>query len=263
MSFTDREIRKEKKKERTANRKFTETNNDDYLRTADKHRENWMELERNQRVDQEKKNVKSVLENKTEDQLFNEAQTFNRKIRNEAEKNKKLQMEKEANIKKLRMNTKLLMKEKEKKEKEKIEDEKKQMEKFKKETNDQMIAFTKKMREEKKEYFQENIKTLNQNAYIQKAFRRYQFDRMKYSKMESKMKALFTMMGMDKQDVEVKFQEYIKHLKKVKESDPTINIDFELNDYLEGYNQTMIESKISDLEEPIPEEECVETQSSL
>ena len=112
-TFTEREIRNEKKKEKIANLKFTETKNDDYLRKADKHRKNWIELERNQKIDQEKEKMKKVIENKTEDQLFNEAQRFNRKIRNEAEKNKKLQMEKEANLKELRMKTKLLIKEKE------------------------------------------------------------------------------------------------------------------------------------------------------
>lgn len=268
LTFSQKEIRSEKKKERTANRRFTETKNDDYLRKADKHRERWMELERNQKVDQEKKKIDTVNENKTEDQLFNEARRFNRKMRNEAEKKKKLQMEKEANLKELRMKAKILMEEKKTQEKNKAENEKKLEEKFNKETNDQKIAFAKKMREEKAKYFaemkenDENDNHFDEQAYIQKAFRRYQFDRMKYGKMEANMKALFTMMGMEEQEVEKKFKDYINHLTKAQESGSNINLDFELSDYLEGFDQTMIEDKITELEDPIPEEE-VEIHASL
>ena len=61
MYFTQRQIRNEKKKENTAIRRFSETQNDDYLRKADTHRKRWMELERNMKVDQETKKAKLIL----------------------------------------------------------------------------------------------------------------------------------------------------------------------------------------------------------
>ena len=51
--------------------------------------------------------------------------------------------------------------------------------------------------------------------------------------------------------------------KKEKEKGKVFPLDFELDDYIEGYGGKMIESKVSDLEEPISEEEEVETHVSL
>lgn len=267
-SFTEKEIRTEKKKERTANRRFTETNNTDYLQKADKHRERWIELERNQKVDQEKKNKKIKEQKMTEDELFEQAKEYNQKLIHDAEKKKKHQMEKEANLKERRTKAKLLMKEKKDQQKNKAENDNQLEEKFKKETNEQKNAFAQKMREgndelEKiKKEKSKNKETFNEEAYIQKAFRRYQFDRMKYSETEAKMKALFTAMGMEEQEVEEKFKEYLGYLKKAKESDSTINIGFELDDYLEEFNQNTIQDKSPVIEDPISEEE-VETHASL
>ena len=76
-SFTQRQIRNEKKKENTAIRRFSETQNDDYLRKADIRRKKWMELERNMKVDQETKKAKMKKKNMTEDEAFQEAEKYN------------------------------------------------------------------------------------------------------------------------------------------------------------------------------------------
>jgi len=57
-TFTEKQIRKEKKKEKNAVEKFLETDDVTYMRKADECKKKWMELERNMKVDQETKKAK-------------------------------------------------------------------------------------------------------------------------------------------------------------------------------------------------------------
>lgn len=254
MSFTQREVRKEKKKERNAIARFSETQNDDYLRKADECKKKWMDLERNMKVDQEKKKAKMKKKNMTEDEAFEEAGKYNLTMKEECEEKKRLQAEKEANIKELRMKTKLLIKEKS--EQKKKDEEKKQslMGDFNKTQENHKAAFFKKMKADNPGM---------SDTEIQKNFRRYQFDREKREQYKREIKIVFTLQGIDGPEIDKKIDEYFDFLREEKQKAPSeFPLDFELDDYIEGYGQTMIEEVDSDLEEPISEEE-VETQSSL
>ena len=254
LTFTQRQIRNEKKREKNAVKKYLETKDVSYMRKADECKKKWMELERNQKVDLQKKMSKQMQKNMTEDEAFQEAQEYNHKMKLEGEEKKRLQMEKEANIKELRMKSRSLLKEK--REQKKKADEKKQslMVDFNKTQENQKAAFFEKMKKE-------NPKI--SPSEIQKKFRRYQLDREKREQYKQQMKFVFTLQGIEGTEIDKKIDEYFEFLREEKQKNPAnFPLDFELDDYIEGYVETMIESKVFDLEEPISEEE-VETQASL
>lgn len=269
LTFTEKQIRKEKKKEKNAVVKFLETDDVSYMQKADECKKKWMELERNMKVDQETKKAKMKKKNMTEDEVFQEAQEYNHKMKLDGEEKKRLQMEKEANIKELRMKSKSLLKEK--REQKKKADEKKQS---------HMIDFNK-IQENHKAAFFEKMKKENptmSHPEIQKNFRRYQLDREKREQYKQQMKFIFALRGIEGPEIDKKIDEYFEFLreekqkfllvqeknknKKGKKKGKVFPLDFELDDYIEGFDEKMIESKVSDLEEPISEEE-VETQASL
>ena len=269
LTFTEKQIRNEKKREKNAVAKYLETDDVSYWRKADECKKKWMELERNQKVDLQKKMTKQQQKNMTEDEAFQEAQEYNRRMKLEGEEKKRLQMEKEANLKELRMKSRILLKEK--LEQKKKADEKKQymLNDFKKIQENQKAAFFEKMKKENPKMSQPEI---------QKKFRRYQLDREKREQYKQQMKFIFALRGIEGPEIDKKIDEYFEFLreekqkfllvqeknknKKGKKKGKVFPLDFELDDYIEGYGEKMIESKVSDLEEPIPEEQ-VETHASL
>lgn len=269
LTFTEKQIRNEKKREKNAIAKYLETDDVSYMRKADECKKKWMELERNMKVDQETKKAKMKKKNMTEDEVFQEAQEYNHKIKLDGEEKKRLQMEKEANIKELRMKSRSLLKEK--REQKKKEDEKKQslMVDFNKTQENHKAAFFEKMKKE-------NPKM--SHPEIQKKFRRYQLDREKREQYKREMKFVFALKGIKGPEIDKKIDEYFDFLReekqkflleqeknkkeKGKKNVKVFPLDFELDDYIEGYDGKMIVSKIYDLEEPISEEE-VETHASL
>jgi len=274
LTFTERQIRNEKKREKNAVAMYIETDDVSYMRKADECKRKWIELERNQKVDLQKKMSKEMKKNMTEDEAFQEAQEYNLRMKLEGEEKKRLQMEKEANLKELRMKSRSLLKEK--REQKKKADEKKQslMVDFNKTQENHKAAFFEKMKKE-------NPKM--SHPEIQKKFRRYQLDREKREEYKRQIKFVFTLKGIEESEIDKKIDEYFDYLREEKqkflieqgknkkknkkgkakdEEDDVFPLDFELDDYIEGYDEKMIEEKVSDLEEPIAEEN-VETQASL
>ena len=92
-TFTEKEIRKHKKKARQAEEKFKTTQETSWLNERDKQNDIVIKLLRNQvNVNKKKKQKKKNNQKKTDDQLLNEAISQNRRERNEREK---IAMEKE------------------------------------------------------------------------------------------------------------------------------------------------------------------------
>ena len=94
-TFTEKEVRKNRKKARQAEEKFRTTQETSWLNERDKHNDIVVELLRNQVINVKKKKKKQKKKNnqkKTDDQLLNEAISQNRRERNEREK---VAMEKE------------------------------------------------------------------------------------------------------------------------------------------------------------------------
>lgn len=80
LTFTEKEVRKYRKKARQAEEKFKTTNDTSWLTLRDKHNDTVLELLRNQvtNVNNKKKKQKKQNTKKTDDQLFNEAMRQNR-----------------------------------------------------------------------------------------------------------------------------------------------------------------------------------------
>ena len=116
-----------------------------------------------------------------------------------------------------------------------------------------------------------------------KEFRRYQIDNQKREDHKDRIRFLFSLKGLEGEELEKEVENYLEYLKEEKESFETLKqkqlegnieeqdedlrrtyfpLEFELDDYLQGYKEKMIQDKVSDLEEPISEEE-VETHASL
>ena len=102
MTFTEKEVRKYRKKARQAEEKFKTTNDTSWLTLRDKHNDTVLELLRNQvtNVNNKKKKQKKQNTKKTDDQLFNEAMRQNRiekaeRMKKAEEKEKKKQEQKQ------------------------------------------------------------------------------------------------------------------------------------------------------------------------
>jgi len=85
MTFTEKEVRKYRKKARQAEEKFKTTNDTSWLTLRDKHNDTVLELLRNQvtNVNNKKKKKNKQNTKKTDDQLFNEAMRQNRREKTE------------------------------------------------------------------------------------------------------------------------------------------------------------------------------------
>lgn len=274
LTFTEKQIRNEKKREKNAVAKYLETDDVSYMRKADECKKKWMELERNMNVDQEKKKAKMKKKKMTEDEAFQEAEKYNLMMKEEGEKKMKMEKEKEKKLQETKTKVRLHLKEK--KEHQKKVQEKKESLKidFNKEQDNLKVAFYEKVKNE-----EPNIS----NADLQKKFRRYQLDNQKREDYKDKIRYLFSLKGLEGEELEQGVENFFKYLKEQKESFETLKqkqlegnieehdedlrrtyfpLDFELDDYLQGYKEKMIQDKVSDLEEPISEEE-VETHASL
>ena len=88
---------------------------------------------------------------------------------------------------------------------------------------------------------------------------------IKGSEIDKKIDEYFDYLREEKQKFLIEQGKNKKKKRKGKakdEEEDVFPLDFYLDDYIEGYGEKMIESKVYDLEEPIPEEE-VETHASL
>lgn len=274
-SFAEREIRNALKKAQREQGRYEKTKDVKYLSLRDEYNDLAKTLRENMLVDLQKKKEKNAKKNMTEDQAFKEAEEYNHMIMEEAQNKKLLQMEKEKELKERRMKAMLLLKGKQEKmkknkgpQKKMKKAEKKKLEcEMKKETNEQRVAFAKKMKEEEnnvlenaKKEKKEKGKSFDEEAFIQKAFRKYQIDRSKFNEMEQKTKLFFLLSGVKEEELDEKFKGYVEYLKENKEK---IDIDYELDDYLEG---CMVTDEVKDVEDDIPEpisEEDVETHANL
>jgi hypothetical protein len=111
-TFTQKEIRKYEKKARVAERKFGETNDDEYLRKRDKYNDKVEELKRNAVIN-EKDKVKKVNDQcKSDNQLLNEAIRQNRREKNERMKEAQENDEKQRVLSERRSEIKKMLREK-------------------------------------------------------------------------------------------------------------------------------------------------------
>ena len=159
-TFTEKDVRKYRKKARQAEEKFKTTNNTSWLTERDKFNDKVIELLRNQtNVNNKKKKKQKKNLKKTDDQLLNEAISQNRRERNEREKVEKEKEKKKQALSARRAELKKMMREKEE------QTEKMNQEKMEK----------KKEQEEAEKEFKENFI----NEYLEKNPGRNQSDAQK------------------------------------------------------------------------------------
>ena len=238
-TFAEKQIRSEEKKARLADTKWRKTGETNYLKKADAHREKASTLRMNKQTDDKKKSLMKNEKNKSDDQILNEANKYNRKIRFEGDKKMKEQSEKEKNRKENRINilSKINLKKRLKEEEEK--EMKRLKEEYEKEQAEKKEKFIKKMKDESPEL---------SDSVIQKGFRKYQKDTLKRKQMEANIKNLLINIGVEDKDIETQFKNYIDYLKENKQGD---SLDFELEDILE-------DKEISNTEDPVIEDPVIE-----
>jgi len=221
-----------------------------FLWKADEYAEEVKKLKRNIEVDRltQKKKEKESL--KTDDQLLNEAMRQNRRERNEAEKGKKIQTEKEANMKELRVSTRVMIKKKnDKQEKEKkLMDEGKNKyieglnevkasfkDEFEKPTRDvtkeTQISGSNLRAKKKTKKHKPMDKEISEDSMIQKEFVRHHNQQIEFLEWKLSMINLFKSLGMNEKEAEEELQKMIENHKKQN-------------------------SESSMVDDPIPEEEC-------
>jgi hypothetical protein len=111
-TFTEKEVRKHRKKARQAEEKFKTTNYTSWLNTRDKHNDIVFELLGNQvtNVKKEKKQTNNMM--KTDDQLLNEAIRQNRREKNERMKDAEVKGKKKQELYEKRSEVKKIIREK-------------------------------------------------------------------------------------------------------------------------------------------------------
>ena len=115
LTFTEKEVRKYRKKARQAEEKFKETNDTSWLTLRDKHNDTVLELLRNQVTNvnnKKKKKQKKQNTKKTDDQLFNEAMRQNRIEKAERMKEAEEKQKKKDELSKRRSELKEMIREK-------------------------------------------------------------------------------------------------------------------------------------------------------
>ena len=121
MTFTEKEVRKYRKKARQAEEKFKKTNDTSWLTVRDKHNDKVLELLRNQVTNvnnKKKKKQKKQNTKKTDDQLFNEAMRQNRIEKAERMKEAEEKQKKKDELSKRRSELKEMIREKREEQKE-------------------------------------------------------------------------------------------------------------------------------------------------
>ena len=132
-TYTDKQVRKLEKKARHAEGRYHETQDEEYLRKRDRFNDEVNILKRNVAMNKKNKKKKENDEQKTDDQLINEAFRQNRRERNEREKVANEREKKRKEVQNKRNNVKVLMKAKKVKKEKEIEENKKLHENMEKE----------------------------------------------------------------------------------------------------------------------------------
>lgn len=201
LTFAQKQIRKNNKKVREALEKYEKTGDKQYLNERDEFSDIVKTLEANLKTDLQKKRVKKNT-HKSDEQLFSEAQAYNKKTKKKAEEDYRKKAEKLEQIKKRRQEIKEGLKDRETKQKEFIDkhnSEREIQEKQMKEYRDEKI----------KEYMNENPSASDSEA--QKHFIRNHNKMMEYLKAKEEIIRKLMMLGMDRNDAEEKFKEIVKN----------------------------------------------------
>ena len=227
LTFTDKEIRKFEKKARVKEQKYLEQGGGDtFLQQRDEFRDKALKLRENRMVDHKRSKRKIAESQKTDDQLLNEALRQNRRERNDTEKKRKIQMEKEANLKELRFSAKMTMKTK----------------------NEEKAKFMKKYREE-----EDPSEPKKPDSQLEKAFILHYRNQMEFLEWKNKMISLFMSLGMTEEDSLKELQKLIDNHQNKDTEDP---IPGEVSGIQTIIDKEEVEQEIM-LEDPVPEEEIV------
>jgi hypothetical protein len=247
LTFTDKEIRKYEKKARLKEQKYLEQGGDKFLQQRDEFLDKAQKLRDNRLVDHKRNKRKIAESQKTDDQLLNEALRQNRRERNDAEKKRKIQMEKEANLKELRYSAKMAMKEKGE-EKEKVMEEQEEFQR----------TFQMGVEEEKKEFKKKYLEEYpdTSDSQIQKIFIRYYNNQIQFVQWKNKMVNIFMSLGMTEEDALNEFQKMIDNQSKDTE-DPIEEESLGIQTIMDKVEVEEEKEKEIVLEDPIPEEEIV------
>lgn len=201
LTFAQKQIRKNNKKVREALEKYEKTGDKQYLNERDEFSDIVKTLEANLKTDLQKKRVKKNT-HKSDEQLFSEAQAYNKKTKKKAEEDYRKKAEKLEQIKKRRQEIKEGLKDRETKQKEFIDkhnSEREIQEKQMKEYRNEKIT----------EYMNENPSASDSEA--QKHFIRNHNKMMEYLKAKEEIIRKLMMLGMDRNDAEEKFKEIVKN----------------------------------------------------
>jgi hypothetical protein len=228
LTHNQKEIRRLLKKSRQKEQRYNETNDENYLRQRDQFIDQANKLKMNMEKDNLTKKNKVKEAEKTVDQLLNEANRQNRKERNQAEKKMKIQMEKEANLKKLRMDAIVHMKQnvsdvnlKNDVKKEKyLEDLKNVKETFKEEfkknhpqEKSEKVVSTLRAKKQTKKH-KPVKKNISEDSLIQKEFVRYRNKQVEFLEWKLTMVNFFKSIGMDEKEAEEELEKMVDNYKK-------------------------------------------------
>jgi len=200
-TFQEKEIRKYEKKARLKGDKYRQTGESLYLQQRDDFRDKARKLRENIMVVEKKVEKQIIVSQKTDDQLLNEAIKATRRERNEAERKKKIQTEKEANLKELRDSVKMFQKKKKEENEMVMNDQEEKQIHFR-------LGLVEEKREFKKKYLEENPGTTD--SQIQKIFVRYYQNQIKFIEWKNRMVGLFMSCGMTEEEALSKIQTIMK-----------------------------------------------------
>jgi HD superfamily phosphohydrolase len=209
LTFTDKEIRKYEKKARQNEQKYKGQGDTKYLQERDKFLDKALKLRDNRLVDRKRDKRKVAESQKTDDQLLNEAIRQRRREKNDAEKKRKIQMEKEANLKELRCSVKRGLREK----------------------DEEKIKFIKAYREE-----EDPNKPKKPDSQVEKMFTLHYKNQVELVKWKNKMISFFMSLGMNEEDALNELQKMIDaHLNNgmedpIPEEEEQLCIDTPLNE---------------------------------
>ena len=226
LTFTDKEIRKFEKKARQKEQKYREQGETKFLQQRDEFRDKVLKLQNNRLVDRKRNKRKVVEAQKTDDQILNEAIRQNRRERNDAEKKRKIQMEKEANLKELRYSAKMGVKEK----------------------NEEKIKFIKAYREE-----EDPSEPKKPDSQVEKMFVRHYRNKMEFLEWKNKIISLFMSLGMTEEDA-------LNELQKMIDNHQSKDTEDRIEEEALGIQTIMEKEEVEEeimLEDPIPEEEDI------
>lgn len=212
LSFSDKEIRKYKKKVREAEQKFIQTQDTKYLTIRDEHQDKVNDLERNQKVNLKNQKMRELREKlkKTDHQILNEAMKQNRREKTQLEKimieRKKRKDEEMKKRIELRQQLKL-------KKEETLKEYEEQKKKFEEINSHNEI--------EKKKFIEQHLKD-NPNSNQSDAYKEYiSFEKQKMEFLNQRKKIVQHMMeqGMSEEQALQQFNQALTKMKEDIESD--------------------------------------------